>query len=290
MIEKGLIPLDKSWVIRMGFLDLMNGYDDTINLLKRSKGLSDDLKYLHRASVDWKGNGKIHVGESGTLFRFLQFASWKLGEHRSFRKEGTLEGRTMTQNVEIVSYGLKDLLNLDGGTSQWASASVLMGNTERAGNLPYKLGLTYEALQHWKSRREKNLMWEPRHDATIERQADSYVDLLTTGKMNYSPIHSEEYCFARAFEKITPEMGEKMFPNIKGHETDRIYEMERSLDLVNKYSIIDSFDHRVVQAVYMKKYSEGESPMVRYKKSVNKSWPQFWKFMKHLDKLLEKAY
>ena len=83
LIEQGYIPLDKSWIIRMGVLDLFNEYDDSINYLKQYyEELSDDLKALYSASIQWKLGKSIDVGESGTLYRFLKFASWKLNQNK----------------------------------------------------------------------------------------------------------------------------------------------------------------------------------------------------------------
>ena len=52
MIEKGYVPLDKSWMIRMGVLDLVSGYIDSIDYLERhQEELNDDLKSLYQASI-----------------------------------------------------------------------------------------------------------------------------------------------------------------------------------------------------------------------------------------------
>ena len=87
LIEKGYIPLDKSWTIRMGVLDLLNDYDDSVRFLKKEDQLSDDLQSLYKALIAWKSNEPINVGESATLYRFLRFASWKLELDKKFVKE-----------------------------------------------------------------------------------------------------------------------------------------------------------------------------------------------------------
>ena len=58
------IPLDKSWIIRMGILDLINSYPDTLNFLKKQEKLSDDLQALLQALIDWNSKKEINVGES----------------------------------------------------------------------------------------------------------------------------------------------------------------------------------------------------------------------------------
>src|SRR3989344_5973106 len=161
LINKGYIPLDKSWMIRIGVLDLVHGYDDCVKFLEQQyDALNDDLQSLHQASLHWKEGRSIDVGASGTLYRFLRFASWKLREDRTFILQGTLKKRTICNDPSIVDWTLEQLLQLDHGTSQWASASVLMGNEERIHSPPYKLQLTYDTVDHWKTARKHRKHWK----------------------------------------------------------------------------------------------------------------------------------
>ncbi len=273
------IPLDKSWIIRMGILDITNGYEDIINFLKKQDWLGEDLLALLKVSMDWNTNNPLNVGESGTLYRFVKFALWKQGKEREIIKQGTLKDRKICDSQEIVNWPLEKLLDLDNGTSQWASASVLMGNKEKVKNLPNKLKLTYEAIEHWNLKRKNDLCWEPRYDETIERQAKAFFNFLKTDKMYFVPRHSEDYCFARAFGLITSKKGEEEFPSLIGHETNRIKEMEYALKEAKKYEHISSKDHRVVQAIAMKYMGEGIVLDIENPDSVNKSWPRFWGFL-----------
>ena len=230
LIDKGYIPLDKSWMIRMGVLDLTNGYDDCTKFLEQQyRELSDDLRSLYHASIRWNSNEPIDVGESGTLYRFLKFASWKLGKQKEFVLRGTLKNRKTCDNPSIVDWPLEELLTLDNRTSQWASASVLVGNPERMPNPPYKLQVTYDAVEHWKNARRKNEIWEPRHDETILAQALSYLQWSREGKIDFTPQQAEDYCFARAFGLMSAQEGEMRWPSLRGHESDRIVEMEEAL-------------------------------------------------------------
>ncbi len=268
------IPSDKSWIIRLGVLDILNGEDYIDQFLAKQTILSSDLQALARASEQWKANLPIDVGESGTLYRFLQFASWKRNENRKFIKHGTLKDRRIADDPSIVTLPLEQLLKLDNGTSQWASASVLLGNTEDPPkDVPYKLKLTYEAVDHWKSARQNKHKWTPRKDQTISQQAKAYIQWLQTGKIDFIPEQAEDYCFARAFELMTPEQGEARWPSLRQHESDRIASMEIALS----QQLVDSADHRVVQAIAMRR---GDSVSFSNPESVSKSWPEFWDFMK----------
>lgn len=258
----------------MAVLDLLNGYDDSVKFLeKHQKELSDDLKSLHRASIQWNSNSPIDVGESGTLYRFLKFASWKLKQRKKFIIKGTLKRRKICDNPEIVNWPLKKLLTLDNKTSQWASASILTGNQKRITNPPYKLQVTYDAVEHWNNTRGKRKSWKIKYDETILEQASAYLRWLKNKKMEFYPKQSEDYCFARAFGIITAKEGEKRWPGLRNHESDRIVEMEQAL----RQKEIVSKDHRVIQSIAMLKKDKVK---IKYPDSVNKSWPQFWRFLK----------
>ena len=275
LIKEGFIPLDKSWIIRMGILDLINGYNDTINYLeKHSKDLGDDLKALLKVPKQGNSNKPLEEGESGTLYRFLKFASWKLKKDKKFILEGTLKNRKICDNSKIINYLTNELLKIDNGTSQWASASVLLGNLERISNPPYKLQTTYDAVSHWKTARKNKEVWGPKFDETILFQAEAYLRYLDNGKINFIPKQAEDYCFARAFGIITPEEGEKRWPSLKGHESNRIKEMEEAL----KQTEVISKDHRIVQAIAMLK---GDKIKIKFPEVVNKNWPQFWRFLEY---------
>lgn len=256
----------------MGLLDMVHGYDDINRLLDAEPEgtLGTDLQALNRATKQWRAGDEIDVGESGTLYRFLQFAAWKAGRDVRFIKHGTLIDRPIANDPAIIDMPIADLLKLDNGTSQWASAAVLLGNTEpRLRNPPFKLQATYDAIDHWQAARAAGTMWEARKDETIARQAAAYLGWLATGSMVFIPEQAEDYCFARAFDLITPEEGEARWPALRLHESDRIAGMEEALG----QHIVTSADHRVVQAVAMRKGSEVS---FAYPEAVAKSWPQFW--------------
>ena len=50
---KDYIPLDKSWIIRMGVLDIIQGYDDITSFLDSQDNLGGDLKALRRVVESW---------------------------------------------------------------------------------------------------------------------------------------------------------------------------------------------------------------------------------------------
>lgn len=270
-----LVPIDKSWVIRMGVLDTLYGYAHVLKqLVPNMDALSTDIQALLVANTQWSRGEVIEVGESGTLFRCLQFAAWKSGEDRQFSLTGTLAERKITNDPRIINLPVSELLKLDGGTSQWATAAVLAGSSEPMPDVaPLKLALTYDARAEWERARRGGQHWELRKDETLRRQAAAFMAWCQTGRMVFTPKHSEDYCFARAFGIISPEEGEARWPSLRGHESDRIEEMEKSLQA----DVIYSNDHRVIQALAMLR--QGDC-IVSNPEAVNKSWPQFWDFIK----------
>ena len=116
-----------------------------------------------------------------------------------------MKDRKITDDPNIVNFNQTKLLNLDNGTTQWATATVICGDRERLDNPPQKLKETYDAVLHWETQRKKGLCWEPKYDQTIERQVKTFLDLLNNKEVNYTPLCSDDYCFARVFNFINKE-------------------------------------------------------------------------------------
>lgn len=263
----------------MGFLDVIHKYTDIDTFLEKEKDLNDDLLALKIVCKEWNTKKQIHVGESGTIYRFFKFASWKLGLDKEFVLEKTLKGRAICDDSSITDLPLQELLKIDNRTSQWASASILMGNTEHLSLIPYKLQVSYDALEHWNKARNEEGVWKPRYDETILNQANAFVRMCKGEEVRFVPEQAEDYCFARIFGFISKQEGRERWPALQSHETDRIYEMEKTIEQIENDEPIDSKDHRVVQAAAMFQKLNGLPSTVEHPEAVNKSWPQFWKFL-----------
>ena len=103
--------------------------------------------------------------------------------------------------------------------------------------------------------------------------------MLGGSEVRFIPEQPDDYCFARAFNLVTPEEGEHRWPMLRGHESDRIAEMEKALGELERSEPISSRDHRVVQAVAMLGATRGKSVSTTHPDCVAKTWPQFWKFL-----------
>jgi hypothetical protein len=305
LIDKGYIPWFKSQIIRMGILDLLGGYGpgDLIRFLDSQKDLGGDLKALRRVAQVWTDSSQpFDVGESGTIYRFVSFYSWKNHIHRPIVMGGTLTNRVkkMGAGPEIVHWPLAKLLTLEGGTTQWATMAILMGNEEVLSEVPFYLQQTYDAKTHHFGRRHSGEVWIPQRDPTLIAQVREYVRFLETGKIHIWPDRLGDCdlaCFLMAFGVMTPKDAKKIWPQIQYHESNRVREMKRTMPfyLEEPYFVryclwkifgrrhIRSDDHRVVQAGAMRIQSmDLSAPISDIKKRfrdpdcVNKTWPRFW--------------
>lgn len=276
------VPLDKSWTIRCLVLDILNGYEDGYEILS-GQNWSSDILHAMFAAKTWKTEEDIYVGESATLFRFLKFVAWKTNVKKNFILARTLLNRTVTDDPSIVNMSIKKLLTLDGGTSQWASAAYLCGERRDIPELPpFKLSETIRVQKIWKECREKKQPWPLVPDATIFGQMNASIQLAYIDGASWKPLQSEDYCFARAFDLVTPEEGKARWPSLENHETNRILEMERAILKFNSMGIIDSNDHRVVQSLVLRATHDKKDWLCTNTDCVSKSWPQFFDFVKEL--------
>lgn len=284
LIANNLIPLSKYWSTRLGFLDLLHDTNLFLPQIEKRNDIGDDLKVLIRISKEWKTKQEHNVGEAGAVFRLLQFTSWKYNLNKTFIKEGTLKTRPVCSNPKIVSWPIKELVKLDNNTPQWASAAILIGNTEEIPN-DFFLKLSKEALAHYNHAKNNGISCELRYDETILAQAEAFLDILNNRQTNFKPQQQDDYCFARAFGLIAKEQGENTWPELKSHESNRLEEMEKQLNNLKENKQIDSNDHRVVQSIAMLAFTKNKKVRFTNPNCVTKSWPQFWKFMDYVKKI-----
>lgn len=285
---KKFIPLDKSWMIRMGFKDALDmkksyciskieSHEKKLVIPKDVKNLKDVLYSLKTANL----RQPVSVGESATLYSFLTMFLLTQSLEKKITKEGTLLEREIAEpDVSWIEKSQKELLELDGGTSRWASAHALTVNSTRIENPPYKLALTYEAIDSWKPN-----SWKLRIDDTLFRQADHFAN-----GGDFFPYQSEDFCYAYSVGAISLKQARKRWPQLSNHESNRFEEIERQLSEIWEDKKVTSLDHRVVQAACMFAVKNGlplrkvqfEHKSIR---CVEKSWPAFWYFVNKCGKI-----
>lgn len=282
LIRLRLGPIDKTDLIDKGMLDLVHGRaQDTIDLVNsypREK-IGDDIYYLGVSLQDLLDGRPLHINESAKLKRSYKMYGWKTGAKIEFIEEGSLKNRKICDNPEIANWSQRELLNIPRDeTTQFASMAVIMGDRERLLDAPYKLKVAYDAVDHWEKRRAMNLMWVPMYDQTILSELVSNIEKLKYGKTNFRYVHSENYMRARCLGIMGPKDAEKKLQN---QESPRIDETEKMIEEVYSGKEITSKDHRVVFNGVFLQLENGMEVKVRYKSAVNKTFPQFWKYVSY---------
>jgi hypothetical protein len=295
------IPRDNGWPIRLGFLDVTRGYgsNDVVTYFKKQTDLSGDEKAAMAVFSAWSGKEPLDVGESGTMYKLARFYLWKMGIDREIITHGTLIKRVaeMEATQKIIHWSLKKLLTLEKGTSQWATAAILLNKRDILPEISFYLQKTYDAINHWTECRQAGKVWEGRTDPTITVQCQQYFNLLENGKIEIKPTRLGDcdlYCFFKAFGLITTAHGKRIWPQLQKHESNRIEGMESTLSQLHSEQTIYSNDHRVVQAEamllqFIEPRLSIECIRARFSNPdcVTKKWPLFWEFMANAPSVID---
>jgi hypothetical protein len=276
------IPRCKSWAERMAILDATRGYArNSAKIFKEHEHeLSDDLISVKNCVDVWDTDKPLNVGEAGTWYRLVWFYHTKNNIKREIIREGTLKTREVCTNPEIVDgkkWPPERLLTLDNGTTQLATAAYLMGDERKVQDTQYytpkyeKLHMTYESVPYWEEKNKNNEPWEMRKDKTIERQIRAYLQYLKTGKMEFVPRHSEDYCFAKIFNAMDSEQ-EKSFTSVKTHESDRT-KIGEAIEEAEKYHKTSSKDHRIITNLVLDYLAKGIDLHIEHPEHISKAWP-----------------
>ena len=297
---KDTIPIDTGGLIRVGILDLTrrHGPDYLIKVLKNiesSEGLGTDTQDLMNVAINWDKTTPLEM-ESGTLFRILWFYFNKNNIERQIVPVRTLVNRVekMSLNPEIKYWPLAKLGTLEGGTTQYQTAAILMGNNETLDEVPFYIKKTYNIRLNWENQMREGKHWSIPKDPTLITQCEDYINYLKTGTINTKPDKLGDcdlYCFFRAFDAVSREWGEKNWPQLAQHESSRFQHTDDALKKLNEGKIINSNDHRVVEAGAMiiqarsirGNYAPLSTEKIKERFSnpgcVAKKWPRFWEAM-----------
>lgn len=288
------LPVGKSEIIRMGALDLINGYSDIISYLDYQKDLGGDARALNRVVKVWDTNEAFDAGESGTIFRFVTLANLKFSMGREIITSGTLTKRSkeMYTGHDLLYLPPEELLTIDGResgeerfTSQWATMAYLLGDRRKIqaplinSQRLYHLRMTYDTNDYWEMQRKAGKVWEARSDRTIKNQAVAFAQMLVGVPVTYVPEQPEDFFFSVLHGFKTIEEALKEWPSVTGHETNRPKEVEQICFELAHNLPLTTMDHRGMQAGVMKQILAGQEARVVDKNVVNKTWPLFWDFL-----------
>jgi len=296
-------PLDKSWLITLGILDLINDrQQNIINFLDSQdpSTLGTDLRALKGIAEAWPNRftQALDPGESGRLYRTVKWYYWQNNLDLELPTSETLTARRarITNNPAIIHWSPEQLLALDNNTTQWATTQYIFSPRDQRRKVAprfhhgkklvrsadFKLRVGYGATEHFDSKKEKGEKWQARIDQTIFNQYVAFIECLRTGTMCYAGEQAEDYCFERAFDLVDEKEGRLIYPSVGGHETDRFKEMERVITIADKTGVIDSKDHRVVQAMVMRATAKGLSYTLANPGALNKTQPKFLEFVDYV--------
>lgn len=271
-----LMPWHKSLIIRFVFQDVTHGkIERSIKWLEDNYGsLGDDLQATLRTLQQFKAGKDLDVGESGTLLRFWRYYLLSIGDTRRIIVRGTARKRQFYAGEDVIDMDTEELLALDDGTSQWASIAALCGRIERpVGELPGHLELTFNAIKLWQDAKFYQEMWPARKDRYIIEMVEAWLEWRRTGIMKLKVDNAEKVFLAAMFGLITAEEAHQQFPQMIHHESNRIKAIKRYRHWW--WLIVGSRDHRIVQGLAMR----GRRRWFLHRHCVNKTWPQFWRFM-----------
>jgi hypothetical protein len=293
-------PLDKSYLITLGILDLLNNRRENIISFLDSQDqstLGTDLKALRRIAEAWpeRFTKALDPGESGRLYRTVKWHYWQNGIDLELPTSETLTKRRakITNNPLIIHWSAEQLLTLDHRTTQWTSTQYIFTPKEQRRKVEpffytgekltrpgdFKLRVNYVATDRWELQNSKGEPWQARLDPTIFNQYLAFIECLKTGNMCYVGEQAEDYCLERAFDLVDEKEGRLIYPTVEGHETDRFREMETMLEKFKQTRIIDSKDHRVVQAGIMMAVARGIPYTIENPTALNKTQPKFLEFI-----------
>lgn len=280
------IPLDKSHSLCLGAIDIIHGRGERFLreidkwAYSNNNNVPIDVRAACSCARVWNDpKSSIPVGNSKTLYCLLKFAMWLKNDQRMCLVGDDLFSRETCRDPSVTKWDQKKLMTLEGGSPQWASASVISGDKEKIYDAPYHLSLTYRAIHQWNTGK-----YALQLDKPILGQSRAFQDLLKSRSTSWEPETPEDYCFARSFDKISLSSGRQKWPFLMCKASNRILQMETAMSEYNQGKTISSYDHRIVQAIAMKSLFDSKSISFSNPTVVDKSWPSFWEFLQAVNK------
>ena len=302
------IPIDTGGLIRVGMLDLTRGYGacDLVKTLDSMGELGTDARDLRNLATSWNSVEPIEM-ESGTLFRIAWFYFTKMNIPRQIIPVRTLVKRVekMELDPDMVNWSLAKQGTPEGGTSQYQTAAILFGNQETLEEIPFYVRKTYNIRANWEENRATGKVWDVPRDPTLITQSKDYIHYLQTGEVLTIPDRLGDcdlYPFLRIFGAIGRKWGEKNWPQLAEHESNRFKTADEALTSLREGKPIVSDDHRIVEAAAQYIQAENlrtnnnvlpvRNIMDRFSNPncVSKKWYRFWEAMTYFPEAALEAH
>jgi hypothetical protein len=226
----------------------------------------------------------LQPGDSRTLLIYTRVHLYLRG---IFDREIELSPMQAARNVEddpeILGMSLLDSLGLSGGTTQWASALILLQGRDDweikdlLANIPQEqhymilksVRIRKELLQNIRQHRAFALTAADREQTITDEARHLYTRIVTGRNPLIVPTHSEQAALAVMNGSITLKEAERTFPMLGRHETNRITEIARVMD----QEVIDTPDHRMFFAAVNTR--DQPSYTARSERAGHKTAPRF---------------
>jgi hypothetical protein len=198
----------------------------------------------------------LQPGDSRTLLIYTRVHLYTRGMFdREIELTSMQVSREVEDDPEILGMSLLDSLSLSGGTTQWASALILLQGREDweikdlLATIPKEQHTMILRSVRVRNELQQNIrkqkpfeLTEADRERTITGEAQHLFTRLSTG-LNplIVPTHSEQVIQAVMNGSITLKEAERNFPMLRQHETDRIAELTK----VMNQEVVDTPDHRM---------------------------------------------
>jgi hypothetical protein len=276
------VPTDKARLFRYSTIEARYG-DITVaqEVIRGIPRPGDDIMAQGRVLASLLKDEPLDVGESGTAYRIWQLPDWRHGWGRVFIKRGTLVRRAqeMPSKAEVLACrGQRELTRLADRTSQWATAAVLDGDAERlTEDVDPKLQLTYDIWDDWHHRQITGEPWTAEKDTVLDRQVNHFLHLYLFGEdIGYEVTEAEEFPYGFYFGNVGLEEAQDRFASLPHHESNRLVEVPRALELARVGEPIAVDDHRIIQMVGFFGLLTGTEVYFEHPEAVNKTWPGYF--------------
>lgn len=231
---KRLVPqINKSSGIRWVVKDALSPENTVVNTFLHTPEnypFGEDMEAAFRVSRQLKTGEPLEPGDSRTLLIMSRMLLYTKRIDRKIILTPMQERRNVEDDPAIADLPLMEMLKLSGGTTQWASAAILL--QERHPDeiqkilqaLPEEqrtmIRLTIDIKRRWLCYRALGrpfVITEQEKEQTLLRQASHYVTRLVTGaNLPFKPLHSEDAIYAVMSGNMTLEEAAELFPMLPG--------------------------------------------------------------------------
>lgn len=273
------LPLDKSWIKCITVLEMQEGYgsDGAVRNFLNSypdNEMSDDVKACRDVLNALHNKSNVFPVRN---FRSLAVALTCL--------------KSIDRNNILLGSQLRRRKLIDENSSQLKSAKMLTGKKEQVladypniHDMPYHVYMAYEAETF---RYDKTTIY--REDRTLTKQFAYFINKLQDKDTKLEVNSAEDVPLAYMFGEIELSEIKSTYPQMVNHESNRIDELNAVTRTPGASQIMYTDDHRIVMACEMFGIVNDSQYKFMHPECVNKSFPNFFKYIKEITDIYKPA-